>query len=220
MTDTDILIAPTTDELVLGEVYDTVLAPSFPTTELVPRDEFIRDGAAGRLDVLVARNQGHLAGTIVGARHGAVVLVVWLAAGPAGRGGGVGSALFDAGVVRWRAVPDVCMVLGEIERPDAVSAEAAHGDPARRLQFYARRGVGALTMPYYQPPVGPGMPRVRGMLLTVFASADASLPRALHPRETSAVRQFLLETMGTAADDETRDVFAAVDAGLQLVPLL
>ncbi|ALJ20345.1 hypothetical protein [Microbacterium sp. No. 7] len=206
----------------LERVYDEILAPSFPVTELVARDVFVAEARDDRLDVLAARTDSGLAGAIVGSRHGAAVLVVWLAVGGVTRGAGTGSALVAAGLSRWLARPGVQIVLAEIERPDLFPAHPDHGDPARRLAFYARRGAGALAMPYYQPPVADGMPRVHGLLLSVLGAAvSAPLPRTLTLDETAAVRTFLVETMGEHDDAETRAVYAALDdpAGLRLVPL-
>lgn len=112
-------------------------------------------------------------------------------------------------------LPGVRLVLGEVERPDLFEAHPEHGDPARRLAFYARLGAGALTLPYYQPPSSEGMPRIPGLLLVALATTDATpLPRMLSAEETDAVRSYLLSAMGAPAegDVETQAAFAAVDA--------
>lgn len=218
------MITVVTDAAALGEVYDAVLRPSFPPTERTTREVFVAGGASGRFDVLGAYEGDVCVGAIVGQRFDGAMLVVWLAVGGATRGAGTGSALIAAGLERWVALPGVQVVLGEVERPDLFEAHPDHGDPARRLTFYARLGAGALTLPYYQPPSRDGMPRIPGLLLSALATKNAApLPRTLSPEETDAVRGYLLAAMGEPAegDPETQAAFAAVDAptGLRLLPL-
>lgn len=219
------MIQAVTDAAELARVYEYVLEPSFPATEVVTADEFVAAGEAGDLDVLVSRAEdGALRGAIVGERHGTGVLVNWLAVSGTTRGGGVGGTLLSEGVARWLGQDGVAVVLGEVERPDVFSAHPDHGDPERRLAFYERRGATVLDMPYYEPPLRKGMSRLRGLLLVVLASTDsAPPPRTLTPAETKGVRDVLLATMGRAepGDDETARIYAAVDdpAGLRLLPL-
>ncbi len=219
------MIEAVTDAAELARVYDEVLEPSFPETELVTADEFIASGAAGDLDVLVARaDDGGIRGVIVGERHGTGILVNWLAVSGTTRRGGVGGLLFDAGLERWLRQDGVAVVLGEVERPDLFPAHPQYGDPARRLAFYERRGAAVLDMPYYEPPLREGAERLRGLLLVMLTAVEtAPPPRVLTPAETKGVRDVLLGTIGRAepGDDETARVYAAVDdpAGLRLLPL-
>jgi len=219
------VIEAVTDASTLAHAYESVLAPSFPPTELVPLDAFVAGGTAGHLDVLVASPDGggEPLGAIVGERHGDGVLVDWLAVAGATRGGGVGRALIEAGLRRWLD-GGALVVLGEVERPDRFEAHPRYGDPARRLAFYERLGASVLDVPYYQPPIAEGMPRLPGLLLVVLAAADpAPAPRLLSRAETGAVREVLASTMGEPepGDAETQRVFAAVDhaAGVRLLPL-
>lgn len=219
------VIEPLTDASELAHAYESVLAPSFPPTELVPVDVFVAGGTTGHLDVLVARPDGggEPLGVIVGERHGDGVLVDWLAVSGAMRGGGVGGALIEAGLRRWLD-GGALVVLGEVERPDRFGTHPRYGDPERRLAFYDRLGATALDVPYYQPPIAEGMPRLPGLLLVVLAAADpAPAPRILSQAEADAVREVLAATMGEPepGDAETQRVFAAVDdtAGVRLLPL-
>lgn len=217
-------IRPVADAAALARLYDEVLEPSFPRTELVTRDEFVEGVRAGDFDVLAAADGDGYLGAIVGERHGAGYLVDWLAVGGARRGGGTGSALLAAGLGRWLAQPGVLLVLAEVERPDLFEPHPQYGDPARRLEFYGRLGAAVLEMPYYQPPIAEGLPRIRNLLLTVLASAAATpVPRLLDADETAAVRSVLLATLGPPEDGdaETARVYAAVDrpAGLRALPL-
>jgi len=218
------MITPTRDPDVLGRVYDEVLRPSFPDSELAGRAEFVAAGRAGILDVLVAEGPGGLEGAIVGEQHGGAVLVTWLAVAAAGRSGGTGSALIAAGRARWLTRPGVRILLAEVERPDVHDAHPRYGDPARRLAFYERRGTAVLDIPYFQPAVAEGLPRVHGLLLTVLTGPDEpGFPRLLSAVEADAVREYLDAVLGSPApgDDDLRAVQAAARRadGIALLPL-
>lgn len=221
-----IRIEPIDDAHELARIHAEILEPSFPDTELVTVADFVAGSTTGAFDVLAARtlDDGAVLGVIVGERHGAGVLVDWLAVAPTTRGGGVGRALLTAGVERWLADGGALLVLGEVERPDLFAAHPQYGDPARRLAFYERLGAAVLDMPYYQPPIRDGAPRLRGLMLTVLAAADRRpAPRLLDAAETLTVRDVLEATMGAVSpgDEETARVFAAVEHpdGLRLLPL-
>ena len=66
------MIQAVTDAAELARVYEDVLEPSFPATEVVTADEFVAAGEAGDLDVLVSRAED-------GALQGAIVGVVFMA---------------------------------------------------------------------------------------------------------------------------------------------
>ena len=219
------VIEAVTDPALLALVHEQILVPSFPPTELIPVDDFVRAGSGGHLDVLVAlpSDGGDPLGVIVGERDGAGAMVDWLAVSGTTRGGGVGGALLTAGVRRWLDA-GALLVLGEVERPDLFEAHPRHGDPERRLAFYGRLGATVLDLPYYQPPVAEGMPRLHGLLLVVLAAADDSpAPRTLSPDEAQAVRDVLTSAMGEPApgDTATARAFAPLDdpAGVRLLPL-
>ena len=219
------VIEAVSDPARLGQVYREILAPSFPDTEIVGREEFVAAGASGHLDVLVASSApgGDPLGVVVGERHGDGVLVDWLAVSGTTRGGGVGAALIAAGLERWLA-GGALLVLGEVERPDLFPAHPEYGDPARRLAFYERLGTTVIDLPYFQPPIADGKPRLPGLLLVVLAAADPSpAPRRLTTAEVAAVRDVLTATMGEpeADDGQTVRAFAPLDdpAGPRLLPL-
>src|SRR5690606_16229503 len=168
----------------LGTAYDELLHPNFPPAELLGRADFLAAAHAGAIEVLVAIDAGDLQGVIVGERHGAAVLIAWLAVGARGRGGGVGGALLRVGVDTWLAGPGVAVVLAEVERPDVFDAHPRYGDPERRLAFYARSAAGVVDLPYFQAAMAPGLPRVHGLLLTIVGTAEtAPAPRLLNPEE-------------------------------------
>lgn len=217
-------IRSVSDAATLALLYAEILEPSFPPTELVSCDDFVDGGTSGTFDVLVAQDDGGHLGVIVGERCGDGYLVDWLAVGRSRRGGGTGSALVRAGVNRWLAEPGIVLVLAEIERPDLFEPDPRYGDPARRLAFYHRLGTTLLDLPYYQPPISEGLPRVRNLLLAVLAARDSTPPpRTLGPDEAGVVRAMLHASMGPLqqGDAETAQVYAAVESasGVRLLPL-
>lgn len=229
------MIEAVTDPDTLRRVYREILAPSFPDTELVQLDAFVAltrrhvtDAGTPRADVLVSRDGAALRGAIVGTQVGEVMLVSWLAVGPAGRGAGVGGQLLDAAVPRWIARDDVRLVLAEVERPDRYRTHPQFGDPSRRLAFYGRRGALALTLPYFQPSIAPGKPRQHGLLLLVLAATDELRPRTLSAQERAAVRAYVGQTLAgpdglnaSTTDPALAAVTAAIDAseGVALLPV-
>ena len=217
-------IRPVSDAAALARLYTEILEPSFPPTELVPHDDFVAGAAAGAFDVLAAADDDGYLGAIVGERFGDGYLVDWLAVSGTRRGGGTGAALVAAGTSRWLAEPGIVAILAEIERPDLFEAHPRYGDPARRLAFYDRLGTSVLDLPYYQPPIGDGLPRVRNLLLAVLAARNSTPPpRLLGADEVAAVRTMLHTAMGPLeeGDTETAQVYAAIDdpAGVRLLRL-
>jgi hypothetical protein len=91
-----------------------------------------------------------------------------------------------------------------------------HGDPAARLRFYDRAGGKLLPVPYTQPSVGPGRPRVSGMFLICLDSARWSIPR-------DAVLAFLdeyMESMGSSTDEpEYQALRRAIESRQDEIPL-
>ncbi len=217
-------VRPVTDGAALARLYTEILEPHFPPTELVSLDDFVDGATSGSFDALAAHDEGGYHGAIVGERFGNGYLVDWLAVRQARRGGGTGSALVAAGVSRWLSTPGIDLIMAEIERPDLSAPHPAYGDPARRLAFYRRLRAGVLDLPYYQPPIDEGSPRVRNLLLIVLATRNsAPPPRLLGADETAAVRTMLHATMGPLqeGDGETVRIYAVADdrAGMRLLPL-
>lgn len=217
-------IEPTSDSCLLELVYEEILEPNFPAAELTPRRAFLEQVRGGDLDALVALADDTVCGVVVGERIGSTVLIAWLAVNAQQRDLGVGSALLAAGISRWISEPGVRLVLAEIERPDLHPADDAFGDPHRRIAFYAHGGAAVLVLPYYQPPIAEGMPRVRGLVLALIASAKwAPVPRMLDATEVEAVQGYLLATFGPEdqADEETARIHAAARAaeGIRLIRL-
>lgn len=168
----------------LTQLHEQVLAPSFPPAELIDLDELIAGCASGELRALGVRRDGQVVAGAVGSScaPGGVVLLVYLAIAPGGRGGGIGGALLDGAVARWVAEFSPAYVLAEVEHPDHHTASPEHGDPAARLRFYARHGARVLAVPYFQPGIGPEGSRVPALLL-VTLYADESVHAAESVRE-------------------------------------
>ncbi|HRA76038.1 MAG TPA: hypothetical protein PLE12_07365 [Propionicimonas sp.] len=151
----------------LGEIYDNVLARSFPPAELVDRAGFLTYTTWG--EVLVTGEE-QIEGVAVGDHSAAtgLMMVDYLAMAPESRQEGHGSELFATARERWVELLSPGAFLAELERPDAHPASEAYGDPERRLRFYQRLGVRALAVPYYQPAVAPGQPPVPDLLLGIL----------------------------------------------------
>jgi GNAT superfamily N-acetyltransferase len=205
------------DDLV--RVHDRLLAPSFPAAELESVDDLIAAVRAGTSEVLVHQDRpGDPVAVAVADRSRAapVVLLAYLATDPLRRSTGLGSSLLDAAMTRWLDRADPCLVLAEVEDPAEHPASAAHGDPAARLRFYARRGARALDLPYFQPRLRTGASRVPHLLLLVLHAAPslvdgtAVLAAPLHAWLTERFR----DSEGRLpADPEGQALLAAVEGG-------
>lgn len=167
-------------------VHDIVL-PAFPASEVLPADELVAAFARGDLAV-VADEQRR--GVAIGTRPSDnVMLLTWLAVGPAGRGQGVGSALVRAALADWQERFDPLLVLGEVEDPAYHAGSAATGDPAARLRFYQRLGARRIELPFVMPRVAPDQPRVDHMLLLALGGRALEAPSedAPRPRDERAI---------------------------------
>ena len=153
-----------TSEQVWRRCYAQVLAPSFPPDELVGEEDFVAACRRPTSLVVLALDDGYPVGVSVvdgTAEDAPVALLSYLATHPTRRAGGVGSQLMQ------RLPIDGPILLVEIEDPRA-HTDRGFGDPWRRVEFYRRHGVRALDVPFFQPPVRPGSPRVEGMVLGVL----------------------------------------------------
>lgn len=159
----------------LRALHSQVLAPSFPPAELIDVDDLLAGCASGEMYALgVVRSGRVVAGAVgSGSAPGGVVLLVYLAIAPGERGGGIGGTLLDGAVARWVAQHSPAYVLAEVEHPDHHAASPEHGDPAARLRFYARHGARVLSVPYFQPGMGPDGPRVPALLLVTLHVDDS-----------------------------------------------
>jgi GNAT superfamily N-acetyltransferase len=159
-------------------VYTDVLAASFPPAELGGKEELRAGALGGNTSVLAAvEEDGRPAAVAVGdwSPEIGVTLLSYLAVRSGQRGTGVGGDLLAAAMADWRERWRPALVLAEIEHPSAHEASEAYGDPEQRVRFYARRGMRALDVPYFQPGLRPGSPRMYGfMLCTLEVAADGA----------------------------------------------
>ncbi|MEU6246683.1 GNAT family N-acetyltransferase [Glycomyces sp. NPDC047010] len=195
-------------------VYRGLFAHAFPPEELDGEDVLAAALERGSANLFAVVDD---AGTPVAAAFGEwsegsrVQLLTYLAVGPAARGGGIGGRLLRDAVNVWSVRRDPCIVVAEIEDPDA-PAHDAHGDPRRRLAFYEAAGARVLDVPYFQPGIGGPARRVHGMLLLVlhaapqFTTGDGVAGAPLR----AFMEEYLAEVEGNVGDDG--DARALLDA--------
>lgn len=210
----------------LGEIYDRILARSFPADELVDRATFLTYATWG--EVLVSHDADEEVAAVAVADYSSttdLLLVEYLAVAPESREGGWGKKLFKAALKRWSELMSPGAFLAELERPDGHRASAEFGDPVRRLKFYERLGFKGLALPYYQPALSPEQHPVMDLLLSVLVtnpdwlSADGS-----RFTEGARLEAMLLERMPEPAPGEEaawEALLAATRApeGIELVDL-
>ena len=210
-------------------VYQRLLMPAFPPDELLTLAA-IRDGLrTGLLEGLVAVDgDGRPLGVSVGEWSPAarVMLLSYLAVAAETRGTGIGSLLYTTQLDRWRETLRPCLVLAEVERPDAHTGDAHRGDPQARLRFYARHGARALDVPYFQPAFGPGRERVYGMLLLALHVDPELAGSGADTVAAEPVRQFLTQYLssaeGSVGDDPATEALRRAvgdPAAVRLLPV-
>jgi len=134
----------------LAAVYADILSPSFPPHGLMTLERLTDEVENGTTSVRVVRDDaGNLAGTAIATWYleARVLLIDYLALRPGQRGEGLGGALLNSSIDAWAAHYDPCIVIAEVEHPDAHDAHPQHGDPEARLRFYARQGARLLPLP-------------------------------------------------------------------------
>ena len=157
------------DDTTLDRFYP-LLEAAFGPEELMTIDE-LRDARhdPGTSGTLVQEGDEPVASMITEEfLDGRVVLLAYLVVAASARSGGLGSKLL-AELPRPDAGADTPLVLAEIEDPPRPRFER-RGDPAARLRFYDRAGTRLLPLPYAQPALRPGSPRVDGMLLITLGT--------------------------------------------------
>ena len=214
-------IIEVTDPDTLSAVHAELVVPNFPPAERGGVSEFVAAVMSGRSEVLVASREEQLAGVAVsdcfpGAED--TVLLAWLAISPRARSGGLGGSLLQEAVARWSSRGHV---VAEIEFPDSTSAHPDHGDPRARARFYQRHGAMVIDLPYVQPSMGPGLPRVP-MLLVLLPPRSGRAPSSL---PTEPLRRFMNAYFGgdVAQHDEDEDLRRIDEAlagdAVSLIPL-
>lgn len=174
-----IVEAPGLDRPALEWFYRRVLVPSFDAAELVTLDELCRgclatDHEPGAFVVIDGRPVAGLLAERFPASG--VLLVSYLAVHQSYRGRGYGGLLLAEMLPKWQASWQPSIVIAEIGDPRFHAASDETGDPFARVRFWARAGAQLLAMPYFQPALRPGSPRVPDMLLIAFTETEESVP--------------------------------------------
>lgn len=158
------------EDAALRLVYQRLLVPSFPDSELIGLPELAGMVAAGtaRVHIAGAGDDPIAVAVVQRFQHSPAVLLLYFAARPDQRGRGVGTQLLSGLLAGIRADPSVTVVLGEVEDPRFHPPHPAHGDPVARLRFYGRLGGQILAVPYFQPPIVAGAEAIYAMLLLVL----------------------------------------------------
>ncbi|GAB3984142.1 hypothetical protein GCM10029978_092920 [Actinoallomurus acanthiterrae] len=169
------------DDGVFDQTYRDVLQPSFRPAELDALDAMrtaFRTPFPGRFGTIALRS-GEPVGVALAEYDAAseVLLLGYLAVRSDQRGRGTGSALLSDTLPRWRESARPVAVLAEVEDPRCYEA-GPYGDPAARLRMYERLGWRLLPVPYFQPALGRGLPRVHGMLLIGHVLDRPAVPGA------------------------------------------
>jgi GNAT superfamily N-acetyltransferase len=186
---------------VFDRFYLDVLRPAFPPEELddidTVRAAYLRPvrGCHGT----IALRRGEPVGGALGEYHepSGIMLLGYVAIRSDMRGRGFGGALLRATLSTWRALVESIAILAEIEHP-AFHQTSVYGDPQARLRFYDQLGSKLLPLPYFQPSLGPGLARVRGMLLICLDPATDTVPG-------EAVRHFLDDYITNYEGDRVRE---------------
>jgi GNAT superfamily N-acetyltransferase len=166
---------------VFNRFYHEVLEPAFAPEELndleTLRTEYLRPLPG--FDGEIALQDGEPVGGALGEHYAAsgVMMLGYLAVRADVRGRGVGSALLDDLQPKWRKSFRPTAILAEIEDPRYHKA-GPRGDPLARIRFYDRIGAKLLPLRYFQPSLGCGLARVRGMFLICLDPGLEVVPTA------------------------------------------
>jgi GNAT superfamily N-acetyltransferase len=202
----------------LAIFYDEVLAPSFNSAELVERSECLgalADPTSETHGSIAFDRDGQVVGGIIGDWFAQcrVMLTSYLVARPGFRGRGIGTQLLAEVLPSWTSRFGAILIVAEVENPQFYHADEYHGDPEARLRMYARTlGAKILDIPYFQPALTAGQPRVPNLFLMVF-SADQSVMRENNRIDAAPLRCFMEEYLaGTEGDVDDNDVLALREA--------
>lgn len=158
------------DESILRAYYFDLMTPSFRPAELMTWAEVVAAVAAGAVSGLVAVEDSRPVAGLLLEEHlgGQVLMLSYLVVAPEARNRGLGGSLLRAAVGE-----ESRLVLAEIEDPRFYGPDERTGDPARRARFYEQIGSRLVPVPYVQPSLRPGSPRVENLLLITIPSALA-----------------------------------------------
>jgi GNAT superfamily N-acetyltransferase len=210
-------------------VYTDILVPSFPPEERGTLTDLRTGAEDGNTVVLATLDDGDrpVAGAVGDwSAESGVALLSYLAVRPGQRGGGVGGELLAVATKNWRERWQPALMLAEIEHPGAHGASDGYGDPDKRVRFYARYGVRALAVPYFQPGLAPGSPRVYGVMLCAVDVAAAGAGPRPDTVDGARVAQFMTGYLNSCegavgSDPACVALFAALDqpGGVPLIDI-
>ncbi len=213
-------ISSVVDPVLLGRVYDELLAASFPPEELVARDEFLAQPDES-VEVIVDIDDQLLLGAAVLTHHADLTMLTYLVVSSQARGQGTGGKLMAQILRCWRD-RGTAVLVAEVERPGG-PAHPDFGDADRRLKFYDRHGAKAIDLPYFQPPIGPGYPPVPMILILLGALPGAVDSAAQTLVAADALAGLFDDTVGPAraTAPEIAALYAALSAvgGVKLWPM-
>ncbi|MBV9023463.1 MAG: hypothetical protein JO362_06650 [Streptomycetaceae bacterium] len=188
------------------EFHHTMLVPHFPSDEVMPLDNLVHGVREGRTRVLtVCGPDGAVLAGAVGEwfPSSRVQLLSYLVVRQGLRSQGLGSKVLSEALSRWTEALRPLLILGEVEDP-RYFRDTGFGDVVGRVRLYERKGVRALPVPYAQPALGPGLSRVPGLMLMVFA-AHCDVRAAEGTINGGVVEQFLTEYYTVVEGDASPD---------------
>ncbi|WP_405457974.1 GNAT family N-acetyltransferase [Streptomyces sp. NBC_00101] len=213
------------DSPLLDVVYDELLVPNFPDHELLTPASLRAGLKAGVLWISAVVRDGRPDGIAIAewSPRSRVLLLAYMAVRRDLRSSGIGRTLMAEIHTGWQDRVHPLLTLAEVEHPAAHTPDGEHGDQSARLRFYARHGARVLDVPYFQPSLRPGAPRVPGMVLVLLATAPELADADVLP--SAPVREYMTEYFeeneGTVPDDPaTTALFAAMPpGGIPLLPI-
>ena len=192
----------------LERLYRDVLSRAFTPAELISLEEFKIEfaGQPTRYCGAMMLEDGRpVAGLIAEySTASGVLLLGYLAVREDHRSKGIGAALLERTVPLWQERYKPVATLAEIEDPRLHPA-SQFGDPIARVRLYDRLGARFLPLPYFQPSLASGLPRVMGMLLI---SVDAHLDGVPATALTAFLDEYIETYEGTAARESDPEYLA------------
>lgn len=173
-------VAPIAHLSDLRQVYDQLIAPNFPAHELSSFADIAEGFATGHLDLMVARQDGELAGSAIASWFEStdIMLLAYLAVSSRVRGGGVGGRLLRASLDTWQERFRPQLIIGEVEDPRANPAHPQFGDPKRRWAFYRRHGARLIDANFTMPRLFAEAPDAPMLLISLGGSRHAAAASA------------------------------------------
>ena len=199
-----------------------VLDRAFPPEERLDDDAL---DEAREQPLLIACVQGEVVGGALGKLYpdSETLYLRYLATRPDLRGRGVGTRLVEGFRERW--VDERTFAVLGAEDPRHHPGHHQYGDPSARLRFYARFGVEAVGIPYFQPRFQSGGERKHHLLLCVLgAPTDMRMPGGLvADRVARFLSEFFVDAEGPGAleDPDLQSLLRACRGPfLSLTPLV